>query len=338
MLMAINQSKFSTRIYNWLKSNYRTINKIIWIIGFIILVCVIVYQVFINWQSITQYSWHWQFQYILYGFFSYTLSLFLTSWIWSLIINRFSGNKSTIPNIALYSLTNIAQRLPTPLPYISARVETYASLGISRGTTLSAMSVELSLTIISALIMSVITIPFGYKEIFYNTQIGIGIVIIIILLLISIYIFNINKVISFINRILIKYNKSPISNSIDKKDLVIWMGLYLLVWVNAGIFYLILANAIYPFPLQLILPMENIIALSGLIGWIGQILFFIPNIALPQIVSAYMLSSYVPWPVAITVSIIGRLGSMVFEVIWVGIFGILSKYKIINLDNIRQER
>lgn len=336
--MPKNRSQFFTHLFSWLKSNYKIINQGIWIIGFIILFGVIIYQVVVNWQTITLYSWHWQYQYILFGFFSYSMSLFLSAWIWSLIINRFSGNTCIIPNIALYSLTNIAQRLPTPIPFVSARVETYSSLGISRGTTLSAMSVELSITIISALLMSIITLPFGFKDIFNDVQIEMAITIFVILLLIGFYILNINKVIALINRILVKYNKSPITGSIDKKDLIIWIGLYLLVWVNAGFFYLILANSIYPFPFRLILPMENIIALSGLIGWIGQLLFFIPNIALPQIVSAYLLSSFIPWPVAITVSIIGRFGSMVFEVIWFGIFGILSRNKMINLSKIKQVR
>jgi hypothetical protein len=334
----INQSGLFNRFYAWLKSHFRIINRVIWITGFCLLVVVIGYQVAINWQAISRYSWHWQYQYILFGFVSYSISLFLTAWIWSLIINRFSGNHCTIPNIALYSLTNIAQRLPTPIPYVSARVETYASLGISRAYTLSAMSVEMSITIISALIIGVFTLPFGIKGIYSNIHIEIVIIIAIILLLIAMYILNINKVIAIINRLLIKYNKSPISGSIDKKELVLWIGLYLLVWLNAGIFNLILANAIYPLPLHLILPMENIIAVSGFVGWIGQLLFFIPNIALPQIVSAYLLSSFVPWPVAITVSIIGRLGSTAFEVIWVGIFGILSRNKMINLNNIKQTR
>ncbi len=336
--MMINQSSLFNRIYAWLKSHYKMINRVIWTIGFCVLVIVIGYQVVINWQAISRYSWQWQYQFILFGFFSYSISLFLTAWIWSLIINRFTGNQCTIPNIALYSLTNIAQRLPTPIPYVSARIETYANLGISRAHTLSAMSVEMSITIISALIVGILTLPFGFKELFRNVHIEIIIIITIIILLISVYILNINKVIAFINRLLIKYNKSPISGSIDKKELISWIGLYLLVWINAGIFNLILANAIYPMPFHLILPMENIIAVSGFVGWIGQLLFFIPNIALPQIVSAYLLSSFVPWPIAITVSIIGRLGSMAFEIIWVGIFGILSRNKIINLNNIKQTR
>ncbi len=329
----INQSGLLNRIYSWVKSNYKTINKVIWGVGFIILCVIIIYQIVKNWQTISQYSWHWQYRFILFGFFSYSLSLILTAWIWSLLINKFSGNKTTIPNIALYSLTNIAQRLPTPFPYISARVETYASLGISRAFTLSAMSVELSITIISAVLISIFTLPFGFKEIYNNIQIEITLLIMIILLFIGVFIININKVIAFFNRILIKNNKSPISGSINQKELVSWVGLYLIVWINAGIFNLLMANCIYPFPFHLILTMINIIALSGFIGWIGQLLFFIPNIALPQIVSAYLLSSYVPWPVAITISVIGRLGSMVFEIIWVSFFGILSKYKLIKLAN-----
>lgn len=137
-------------------------------VGIAILIGLLVflsYNIYKNWQEIQKYPWQFDYRYLLAGFVLYTINLFGTGWIWGAIITRLSGLKGFLLHIRWYCLTNLAQRLPTPIPFIGARSEVYSSLGVPRPLTIAGMSLEITITIVSALFVSIITLPYAIREI-----------------------------------------------------------------------------------------------------------------------------------------------------------------------------
>jgi hypothetical protein len=305
----------------WVRVHARQINRII---SFILLMAVLAsigYQILANWQQVRSYSWKWDVKFLLLGFGVYSVSLLLTASIWALIICRLSGIQSLLTHIGLYSLTNLAQRLPTPIPYISVRTEAYARRGVPRATTLTAMSLEVIVTVAGALVVAVATLPFGFQENLRRYDAPIWLLLIPLL----VFVIRPDWFFAALNRMFLLLKRSPIQVRVKTLDILTWVSLFAAVWLNGGVLYYFLANSIYPVAPDKLLAIVNVFAVSGIVGWVGQFLFFIPNLAARQVAAAYLLGFFMPLPVAIAVALLTRLCIMAFELVWALVFSIVLK-------------
>jgi hypothetical protein len=311
----------SERAWSWANARSRQIKIIL---GIFLILAVLVssgYQILVNWQEVRSYPWKWDVKFLFLGFGVYSINLLLTASIWALIMRRLSGIKSFFTHIGLYSLTNLAQRLPTLIPYISARTEAYAARDVPRSTTLTAMSLEVIVTITGALVVAIATLPFGLPGSLGHYS------MLIWFLLIPFIVFVIRPDWLFVglNKIFVLFKHSPLQVRVNKSDTLLWVGLFAIIWLIGGLFYFILANSIYPVVLGNLLMIVNIFAISGIVGWAGQFLFFVPNLAARQVAAAYLLSFFMPWLVAVAVVLVVRLSVLIFELIWALVFSILLK-------------
>lgn len=316
---------FILKILPWVRKNAKYLRRLFWIIAFTLIFGVMIYQVRNNWQEIRDYPWQWNYWYILMGFVGYTISLLSSSWVWALIITRLSGVKQILTHIRLFCLTNAAMRLPTPIPYIGARSEAYAAQGIPRGTTLTAMSIEVTLTILSAIMVFIITSPFGLM----NKIAPINLSFLLLLIPLFLIVFRPRWLFSVIQAIFNRLKRPYQVFVVNTKDMLLWLGIDILIWFNGGVLYYILANSIYPFAYHDLPLMVNVFAISGIVGWLGQIFFFLPNFGLRQIAVAYLLSFYVPWPTAVAIALLNRFVILIFELIWAIFFSIVTGRSII---------
>jgi hypothetical protein len=270
--------------------------------------------VYRNWNEIRNYPWQLNWKDILIGLLVYAVSLFLTATIWGRIIGKLTGFNAIFTHWRLYIVSNLANRLPTPLPWIGARLEAYSNLGIPRTVTLTSMSIDLTSSIMGALIASLATFFYGPQQQIikvYNPLIFLILVPLIVVALRPKWLFGL------MNHILVKMKRPPVTIQVRTLDMAIWIGVYTLIWANGGVLYYILARSIYPVVPGQILIMMNVFAVSGLVGWLGQILFFIPNMAIRQVAVAFMLSFTVPWPVAVAIALYTRILGLVYEVVCV---------------------
>ncbi len=68
----------------------------------------------------------------------------------------------------------------------------------------------------------------------------------------------------------------------------------------------------------------NISAVSGIAGWLGQALFFVPTPAVRQLTMVYLLSLRFPMPWAVALALFFRISVMVFELVWAGLCLLIS--------------
>lgn len=309
----------------WLQDHSKGIRLVFLATAALLTVGVIGYQIVDNWREIRSYNWQWDLRYLFIGFGVYSVSLILTASIWTAIIRRLSNTPHPfLTHMGLYCLTNLAMRLPTPLPYVGARTEAYASRGVPRSTTLTALSLEIITTIAGALIIALVTLPFGYSENLSHLSPYIWLLLPPLLA----FLIRPNWLVKAINYLLRRFHRPALLVTLRTRDLLAWVGLYTLVWVNAGVLYYLLANSIYSIPYRDMLFIVNISAVSGLVGWVGQLLFFLPGFALRQVAAAFLLSFLVPWPVAVAIALLARLCVMVFEMAWATFFSLLYFQKI----------
>jgi hypothetical protein len=288
--------------------------RFIWVGIIAISLLAIGYQIVKDWKKFRAYPWQLRWQVILLAFGVYSLSIFLTSLAWSFIMRRLSGNTSMRSHMRIFCLTNLARRLPTLFPYIGARTEAYAARGLSRKVTLLAIAIEMTTMTIGALIVSILTLPVGPYPLISAQIPKLALLLLVLPVLLTLfpkYLFAIiNSVLSWLNR-------PSLEADVDALHMFLWTGLFVAIWVNGGLLYYLLASSIYPISPDKLLFVINVLAITGVAGWIGQVLFFLPMLPLRQLMFAYLLSlADIPFSAAVAIAIGSRLCVMGFEMIW----------------------
>lgn len=306
----------SSNIWRRIKSNPVRFSQLVWWILVILASAFIVYKTVKEWQQLQGVLWRLDWHCLLVSFGVYSVSILLTASCWALIMGHFSGIRTFWAHVSTFCLTNLAQRLPTPFPYLSARTEAYAAYGISRKTTLAAMAVEIIVTLFSAAIVALATFAFGVplyaKAIKY----------IVYVMLVSLFFPALfpQKFLRIANRALIYLNRSPLPILLNGRQTLGWVGIFIIIWLNSGVLYYYLISSVSVVPEGLLPFLINVSALSGIAGWLGQVLFFIPTPAVRQLTMVYLLSLRFPMPLAVVFALFFRASVMVFELVWAGLY------------------
>jgi len=289
--------------------------------GFLsLLLGVIAYQVLRDWQKIRDYPWRLNWANILEAFFLYTISLALTALVWALIMRGLSGTGSLFTHLRLYCLSNPARRLPTPVWYIGVRAVAYQELEVPRTITVTASIIEMVVTNLGALTTALVTLSFG---LFAQKLPRIGWALVVLFPL-AVLMLKPALLIDLVNLGLRKLKRTKIVAQIRRVDMLRWVGIFVLIFLNGGVLLYIAVSTIYPLPPRMLPAMINAFSISWLASWLGQMLFFLPNTAIRQVTLAYLLSFYMPWPVAIASTLLLRIAVIMFEMFWALIFARLK--------------
>ncbi len=288
---------------------------LVWIGLTIVGVTFIIYKVVKEWQQIYIIPWHLTPGYIVLSFSIYSVNLLLTASCWALIIAHFTGNRNFWHHVRIFCSTNLAQRLPTPFPYLAARAKVYASYGIYYEVTLTAMTVEIAVTIISAAIISIVTSALRAHA-FSNIGVNLPLMVFLIFPLVPVVIPA--KFISIVNLLLVRLGRPSLSSQLTIRQTLLWVGIFGVIWVNSGVLYYFVVSIITTISPEKLIFLTNVSAVSGLFGWMGQILFFLPIPAVRQFAIIYLMNLEFPMPVALALALFSRLIVMIFELVWAG--------------------
>lgn len=310
----------SSNIWPWGKTDFAWFSRFAWGILVILASAFILYKTVKEWHQLQNALWRLDPRCLVISFGVYSVSVMLTASCWALIMGHFSGVRTFWRHVITFCLTNLAQRLPTPLPYISARTEAYHAYGISRKTTLTAMAMEITVTLFSATIVALATLIFGaplYAK-------AINYILYVLLLSLVFPVLFPQKSLSLVNLVLARLNCSPLPTALSGRQTLGWIGIFIVIWLNSGVLYYFLISSISSAPEGLLLFLVNISAVSGIAGWFGQALFFVPTPAVRQLTMVYLLSLRFPMPLAVVFALFFRVAVMVFELVWAGLCLLVS--------------
>jgi hypothetical protein len=125
-----------------------------------------------------------------------------------------------------------------------------------------------------------------------------------------------------VNWVLVRRGQAPIRSQAGRGDLILWSLLEAGGWVTGGLFIYFLAAGVYPdLNSSHIVPVVNSWAASGLVAFVALIVPL--GLGLKEVTLAYLLSGIVPWPVAILISLSGRICSIIGDGIGLLIAGFL---------------
>lgn len=268
------------------------------------------YGIWHSWHEIAQYEWRLDYASLLFSFVAYSVGLVFAIICWDSVINRLGGNSSLSKNIRLYCYTNLAKRLPTPIWYVAARVYVYDREGIAKRVTSTAVFLETVVMVFSGILVYLVSLPFSP-----NASLLAGNLWVLLLLMPLAVIMACPSWLGVgLNFLLTKFGRDKLSIMITPGDMLQWSALFSLAWTLGGFLIYFLANGIYPLASTYLPAMINIWAMSGIAG---QVALFMPaGAGVKEATLAYLLSYYIPLPVAIVISLLSRLWLMIIDFFW----------------------
>jgi hypothetical protein len=259
-----------------------------------------------NWQALRQYEWRVNPLYLVASMGAYILSLLLGASAWHCIVWSMDKRVSYRRGIKFFLQSNLAKRLPGLIWYAMGRLYLYEREGVAK----SAVSV--------ALILELITIAIG-GLIVYTSTVWAGVAVIqalhhwwLVVPLAGLAVVSVwpQVPLGAVNWLLARRGKGPIQWHATRVDLIQWGLLQAGAWAAGGIFIYLLASGVYPeLAWSYIVQVINRWAGSGLVALVTMIVPL--GLGLKEVTLAYLLSELIPWPVAVLVSLLGRICSII---------------------------
>ena len=268
-----------------------------------------------NWGQLTSYAWRLRPLPLVLSLALYVAGVGLGVLEWSLIIGRLAGVHSLRKNAKIYSYSTLAKHLPGFYWYVAGRMLLYDEEGVAKTTTATSAALELASTILSGLLVYLLSLPFclstylaGLPSIWRS---GYLVLLIAILGVVFLRPSLVSAVLSRLARFL---GKQEMAVAFGVKDTLTWLALHSLAWVAGGVVLYLLITALQPFPWAALPATINMTVAAGLVSLVAFI--FPSGLGIREITLAYLLSFYVPLPVAAVLALLFRLWIVVGDLLW----------------------
>jgi hypothetical protein len=268
-----------------------------------------------NWGQLTSYAWHLRPLPLVLSLALYVVGVVLPVLEWSLIMGRLAGVRSLRKNAKIYSYSTLAKRLPGTYWYVAGRMLLYDEEGVAKATTAAGAVLELASTILSGLLVYLLSLPFclstylaGLPSIWRSGYLG------LLIMLLGIVFLRPSLVSTMLGRLTRFLGRREVSVNFGARDTLTWLTLHSLAWVVGGVVLYLLITALQPFPGTALPAIINMTAAAGLVGLVA---FISPSgLGIKELTLAYLLSFYVPLPVAAVLSLLFRLWVIVGDLFW----------------------
>jgi len=268
-----------------------------------------------NWGQLTSYAWHLRPLPLVLSLALYVAGIGLAVLQWSLIMGRLAGVRSLRKNTKIYSFSTLAKRLPGTYWYVAGRMLLYDAEGVAKTATAAGAVLELAATILAGLLVYLFSLPFclstylaGLPAIWRSGYLGLLIGLLVVVFL------RPSLASAVLNRLTRSLGKQEVSFTFGTRDTLTWLAIHVLGWVIGGIVMYLLVTAVQPFPWDGLPAIINITTAAGLVGLVA---FIAPSgLGIKELTLAYLLSFYVPLPVAAVLSLLFRLWVIVGDFFW----------------------
>ncbi|MCL7453096.1 MAG: lysylphosphatidylglycerol synthase domain-containing protein [Anaerolineae bacterium] len=259
-----------------------------------------------NWRALGEYEWEISPEYLVASLLAYLLSLFFGALAWHRMVWSMDQRVQGQQGIKFFLQSTPARRIPGFVWYALGRLYLYEREGIAKSTVSVALSLELVTMIMGGMIAYAATAWQGTAEVAPLQQWWL-LVPLAALIAVVIWPQGLYRV---INWILVRRGEAPIRNQADRRHLLHWSLIQAGAWAFGGLFVFFLAAGIYP-----ALGWDQIVsviwswAASGLVALAALIVPL--GLGLKEATFAYLLSAFVPWPVAVLISLLARVCSII---------------------------
>jgi len=270
----------------------------------------LVWLVIQEWDTLKTFPWQLNGGYLVLASAFHSLALAATFVVWYLMLRRLGGFDDVRRNFAIYYLSTLAKRIPSAIWYIGGRLMMYQQVGVSRSVVLNATALETLLIGTAGILVYLLLQPFYSYAIANATWIlaavgglaGVAFLVRPRLLL------------DLSNALLRRLKKNPIQVDLNRRDLLLWCGIYLLPSPLAGVSLYFMIRAV-TVDTQTDLP--SIIGVSTLSMLVALLTVILPGgLGLKELTVAGLLSTWMPLSAGVVIAIVYRILQTIDEVLW----------------------
>jgi len=260
-----------------------------------------------HWRELARYEWSIDYGYLLISSAIYPVAFILIASVWSLVIGRLGGFSDYVGNLQIYCYSGLAKYVPGTFWYVLGRAYFYEKKGVAKSLTALGSLWELALAAFSGLLVYLpLTICSGRM---YVAPLNYLLLLLIPLGFVVLYPPGLHAALKYVLK-----GRAGNIGLIRSRDALAWVALYVCAWLLGGLAFYLQANMIFPVPLVHLPAVASFLVISGVISHLA---FFIPaGLGIREVSLSLLLSSYVPFGIAVVIALVFRLWMTVSEVFW----------------------
>jgi glycosyltransferase 2 family protein len=262
-----------------------------------------------NWAQVKEAS----FSFNPFGFILSTLifafSYFMLTCVWYLITITLGVSIPFSETVESWFYSQLGKYLPGKVWVLLGRFYFYESKGKSKATIFIAFYFEMVSVIVAGSFISwVALIVFKESMSFYSLK-QFWVILLCFFCLISLHPRFIQKI---LNWILMKFKREPVSLLISYSNILLIVFVCVIAWVIGGIGFYFFVNSVFSVSSQHVLFLTGSLAFSSILGLIS--VFAPSGLGVREGALVYLLSSVMPAPVAVIISVLTRLWMTFIEI------------------------
>jgi len=298
-------------IAKWLKNKvgllfrWKKLRVAVPVVIFVLCFSILGYSLYKNWTALAAFQWRINYSQMAISFIFYTFDLTLAVVGWSLIVSKLTGFSNFRKNLKIYCYSNIASRLPGTVWYIISRAYLYEQQGIAKSVISIGSLLEMVLIISSGILTYFLFLPFLSPISVLRSPLPLIALLVVGLLLTRP---------ATLGAILQRFARTKAPHDLRYRDTLVWLGIYIVVWIVGGLVLYFAINVFYPLPLT---QLPGVIGAWTLSGVAASLVFLSPSgLGIRELTLSFLLSQYIPTPLAIVVALGMRVGLTVYEAFW----------------------
>lgn len=263
-----------------------------------------------GWYELSHYQWQFDFRPLALSSLAYMVSLSAAMVAWGTIMYGLGVRASWQQHARFFLYSWMARRLPTPAPYIATRILLYEGIGVASRMVSVGLVWENTLLILSAATIFLITIPFTpwlggvWMIVLPITTVGV----------IVPFLLRPDWMVFLLNMLLRRLNRPLLEATISRRGIMSALLTHSIGWLSSACILFLVISATHPLTGWMWISVVQAWSLSGLVAYI---VFFAPiGFGVRELTLAAMLSSVLPFSVAVVVVLVVRVWNALNELFW----------------------
>jgi uncharacterized membrane protein YbhN (UPF0104 family) len=268
-----------------------------------------------NWDQLKEASFTFRLFPFLLSTLLFILSYFIQVGAWYLITLRLGIALPFRETLGTWFYSQLGKYLPGKVWLLLGRFYFYSSRGKSKRAITIALYLETMTVIIAAGIVFMISLLLKGED--GPFHLGISFQWLLLLLFLSLFALHPGILQRGINPIVRLLKRDSISIPLSYSDVLWILGICLLGWGVGGIGFSLFVGSVYPVGSKDVLFLTGALAISSTLGLVA--LFAPSGLGVREGILVYLLSSLMPSPVAVILSVLTRLWMTFIEIGLVGV-------------------
>lgn len=276
-----------------------------------------------NWVQVREASFAFRPIPLILSVLIFAFSYFIQLWAWYLITSKLGIALPFWETLASWFYSQLGKYLPGKVWLLLGRFHLYDSKGKSK----KAVSIALYFETITMMVAAGIVFLAGY--LFFEETKSYSsskpIEWLLFPFFMAFVFLHPRLLVILLNWTLGLFKKEPVSLSISYPEILWILFISLLSWCVGGVGFYLFVYSLFPVSLQSVLFLTGALAFSSTLGLIA--LFAPSGLGVREGVLVYLLSSIMPAPVAVVISILTRLWTTFIEIGLIGMVYITIKLR-----------